>query len=165
MLYAKQYKDFLRKRKILMQISFNFLIMIRQMRSRYTEPGNFFFLFFFNSVKQGFNNKCNLRTRSARIRQGLLSRMVRFYISPIIKNGFPLQIDTWFVYFYKTDVLTVCDFAISLRGLLLEWRSKGKHRVKTKALRLILFSSNYPFDAHAVNGSSLRGKLKYFVCD
>ena len=61
----------------------------------------------------GFNNKCNLCTRSARIRQGLLSRMVRFYISPIIKNGFPLQIDTWFVYFYKTDVLTVCYFAIS----------------------------------------------------
>ena len=55
-----------------MQISFNFLIMIRQMRSRYTELGKFFFLFFFNSVKQGFNNKCNLRTRSARIRQGLL---------------------------------------------------------------------------------------------
>ena len=31
-----------------------------------------------------------------------------------------MQIDTWFVYFYKTDVLTVCDFAISLRGILLE---------------------------------------------
>ena len=58
--------------------------------------------------------------------------------------------DTWFVYFYKTFVLTVCDFAISLRGILLEWRSKGKHRVKTKALRLILFSSNYFLDAPAV---------------
>ena len=30
-------------------------------------------------------------------------------------------------------------FAISLRGILLEWGLKGKNRVKTKALRLILF--------------------------
>ena len=55
--------------------------------------------------------------------------------------------------------LRFCDFT---QRLLLEWRSKGKHRVKTKALRLILFSSNYPLDAHAVHGSSPEESTEVF---